>query len=179
MKIGYALMLNNECHNFIRKTQFELHQEVGIGMPRQSPHITIKSPFKIDRLDEYVTYFDHLAANTPAIDITMNSIGFFDEKVIYLEVEQKQELLDWHFKILADMKARFDVNPDPYEGESIKFHASIAGFNKREEFVRAKTFLSNLDIDLHFRAVELGLFYHLGEGESWIVQRRSLLEGQM
>ena len=39
MKIGYAILLDQETHNFIRKIQLELHQQIGIGHARQPPHI--------------------------------------------------------------------------------------------------------------------------------------------
>jgi 2'-5' RNA ligase len=64
MIIGYALMLNNECHNFIREIQLELHQVIGIGLPRQTPHITIKSPFEINDIKNHVEYIEDLSLRT-------------------------------------------------------------------------------------------------------------------
>lgn len=172
MKIGYAILLNNESHNFIRQVQLELHQETGIGLARQTPHVTIKSPFDTNQIDDFVNYLEELARRMKPIHLELEGFGHFGNKVIFLDVKKNQELEDWHGVILKELKEQFGVTPDPFEGENIKFHASIAGFNREESFQQAYDYLSQYQPKYSFSASELGLFYYLGEGKGWIVNRR-------
>ena len=172
MKIGYALMLNNESHNFIRQIQLELHQKIGIGLARQTPHITIKSPFDINEIDKYVDYIEYVAESIEPIDIDFEGFGNFGDKVIFLDVKQNQRLLDLHWRILGELAKQFGLTPHAFEGKNIKFHASIAGFNNKDSFQQALNYLSQYQPKFSFKAKELGIFYYLGEGNGWIVNRR-------
>ena len=172
MTIGFAILLNNECHNFIRKVQLEIHQQIGIGQPRQTPHITIKSPFEVNTLDAYVDYFEELANRLKPFDIEFDGFGTFGERVLYLNVKENSDLIALHANILQEVKEKFDLDPHEFEGENIKFHASIAGFDNADDFHKAEQLLSKYQPKYRFRAIELGLFYYLGAGNGWIVQQR-------
>jgi 2'-5' RNA ligase len=172
MIIGYALMLNNECHNFIREIQLELHQVIGIGLPRQTPHITIKSPFEINDIKNHVEYIEDLSLRIKPIDIEFDGFGTFGNKVIFLNVKENQELHNLHWKIIHEVKEKFNLTPHEFEGENIKFHASIAGFNNEDTFRRAYKLLSKYQPDYNFKVTELGIFYYLGEEKGWMVNRK-------
>lgn len=172
MKIGYALLLNDECHNFIRRVQLELHQALGIGLPRQTPHLTIKSPFETDDIKHHVDYLENLAAKIPPIELVFSGFGFFGQHVIFLDVQENQDLLDLHSRILREVNEKFGLTPHELEGNNVKFHASIAGFNNEEKFREAQELLMKYQPKFRCRATELGLFYYLGEGNGWIVNRR-------
>ncbi|MEM9545183.1 MAG: 2'-5' RNA ligase family protein [Bacteroidota bacterium] len=172
MTIGFALLLNNECHNFIRQMQLEIHQTTGIALPRQTPHITIKSPFEVDEVKHFVQYVEDLALNTKPIPIDFKGFGSFDDKVIFLDVMQNQKLLNLHWKILSNLKDKFGVEPHELEGENVKFHASIAGFAHHQTFLQVHDHLSQYQPRFSFTAKEMGIFLHIGEGQGWIVNRR-------
>ncbi|MEZ4994105.1 MAG: 2'-5' RNA ligase family protein [Saprospiraceae bacterium] len=173
MTIGFALMLNNECHNFIRQLQLELHQEIGIGLARQAPHITIKSPFETDDIVPHRDYLEELADSMPSLTITFDGFASFGEKVIFLNVAENSPLYELHRNLLNEVQIRFGLRPHEFEGEQIKFHASIAGFNDEIQFRQAMLYLrSNYQPHFTFRVSTLGLFYYLGEGNGWIVNRR-------
>lgn len=104
MTIGYAIMANVESHNFIRKIQLKLHQEMGTGLARQSPHVTLKSPFETDEIENHVLFLENLSKSIKPFEIELEGFGSFGEKVIYLAVKRNQELTELHQKILSDVK---------------------------------------------------------------------------
>ena len=169
MKIGYALMLNKEAHNFIRKIQLELHQEVGIGLARQAPHITIKSPFEVTAVEPHIEFLGALAKRTPPFELQLKGFQSFGQQVLFLDVVENEVLRDLHHHILQEVEVAFGEAPHAFEGENIKFHASIAGFQKEEDFEAAQDYLARYQPDFHFTAHTFGLFYYLGPGNGWIV----------
>ncbi len=175
MKIGFGILLDIPTHNFIRQLQLELHQVIGIGMPRQPPHVTFKSPFEVTEIKPYAKYFTQLAAETPAFELSLEGFGHFGEQVLFLDVQENAVLTDFHEQVLQDMRTLFDISPDPYEGSNVKFHTSIAGFQQAEQFQAAQKHIQHYQPDFSFRITELGLFYYLGPGQGWIISQRAEL----
>lgn len=172
MTIGYAIMANVESHNFIRKIQLELHQEMGSGLARQSPHVTIKSPFETDEIEDHVLYLENLSRNMKPFEMELEGFGSFSDKVIYLALKQNPKLTVLHQKILSEVKRRFDLEPHDFEGENIRFHMSVAAFENPESFHIAQLYLKKYNPKFKFKVGTLGLFYYLGNGNGWIVNRK-------
>ena len=170
-------MLQEESHNFIRKVQLELHQEIGIGLPRQTPHITIKCPFDTEEVDSYLSYFQELARNIQPFELVFKNFGYFGEQVIFLEVVATEALIQLHRQIVNDLEETFGLQPDPYDWPNVKFHASIAGFQSPKRFKAAKAYLSQYTPNFNLRITKIGVFYYLGPGQSWIVLQQYALGG--
>ncbi len=169
MKIGYALMLNREAHNFIRKIQLELHQKIGIGLARQAPHITIKSPFEVSAVVPHIGFLRALANRTPPFEVELKGFQSFSKQVLFLDVVANETLLHLHHDILQEVKTAFGEEPHEFEGKHIKFHASIAGFQGAVDYEAAQEYLSDYQPHFRFKAHTFGLFYYLGPGNGWIV----------
>ena len=172
MKIGFAIMLSNEAHNFIRNTQLDLHLQVGTGLARQAPHITIKSPFDIEDITPYQKYLHQLSQSIQPFEVRCQGFGHFGQNVLFLDVAENEELKALHWRILNELEVKFGQKPHQFEGENVKFHASIAGFNQPDLFEKANSFLSGQEPDFTFMAKTFGLFYYLGSGNGWIVNSR-------
>ncbi|CAH1000846.1 hypothetical protein LEM8419_01914 [Neolewinella maritima] len=172
MTLGYAILLDHTVHNFVRAVQLELHQALGVRLARQTPHITIKSPFETDTIEGHISYLEDLAARIAPFELAFNGFGSFGDKVLFLDVKESPTLLDLHHGILRDVKTRFGLSPHAFEGPNIKFHTSIAGFDTSEGFQQARDLLTPYQPSYTFQARELGLFYYLGEGNGWIINRR-------
>lgn len=172
MTIGYAIMANVECHNFIRKVQLELYLEAGAGLARQSPHITIKSPFETSEIEDHVAYLESLSESIQSFEVELDGFGSFGEKVIYLAVKPNRKLRNMHQKILSEVNMRFGLIPHEFEGENIVFHMSVAGFDNSESFYKAQLYLRKYNPQFRYSINTLGLFYYLGENNGWIVNRK-------
>lgn len=172
MKIGYGILLDTATHNFVRKLQLELHQETGIGLARQPPHITLKSPFDIEDISSFSEHLSRLASKLSSFAIEIQGFGTFGERVLYLDVLPNKRLDNLHELILNEMNSNFDIPPGEFEGPNIKFHISIAGFQKAAHFQAAQQYIGRYQPAFSFPLTELGLFYYLGPGQSWIVSQR-------
>lgn len=178
MTIGYAIMANDECYNFVRKIQLELHQEMGTGLARQSPHVTIKSPFETDEIEDHVLYLESLSNSIKSFELELEGFGSFGENVIFLAVKKSQKLMELHQKILSEVKAHFGLEPHDFEGENIRFHMSVAGFDSSESFHSAQLYLKKYNPKFKYKIETLGLFYYLGNGNGWIVNRKISIGSQ-
>ena len=172
MTIGFALLLNHETHNFIRQIQVELNHQFGYRISRQYPHVTIKSPFEIDRLESFVDYLENLARNISPFEVQLKGFNHIGEKVLFLDVAENAYLTNLHHQILSDLEAQFGVPPHEFEGKNIHFHASIAGYSSTEDFHRAYDYLHKYQPDFTFLVKSLGIFYHLGGDDGWMVLRK-------
>jgi 2'-5' RNA ligase len=178
MQIGFGILLEHEPHNFIREYQLKFHHELSILPGRQNPHITFKSPFKVHDIEAYVDYFDQLARETQPFEVKINGVGDFDQKILFLDVEENQATNSLHVNVLKQMKDQFNIDPDPLEGENMHFHASIAELPTKDAFIEAKEMLENEAPKFRFWVKEFGIFYHLGGDHSWIIFRRMPIGGE-
>ncbi|MEL7120977.1 MAG: 2'-5' RNA ligase family protein [Bacteroidota bacterium] len=177
MQIGFALLLNNEVFNFVRTLQLELHLELGVHLSRQPPHITIKSPFEASNITPFVAYLEKIAQTTSPFEITIDGFGNFGNQVLFLEVLENPTLTQLHHTIINDFQQAFMIAPDQYEGANVKFHVSIAGFNETELFQQAQEYISAHKAEFSLQINQLGIFYYLGPGQSWIINRKIRLLG--
>ncbi len=174
MKIGFAILLDNESHNYARKLELELCKNFGLcwGL-KQSPHITIKAPFETEELDPFIEYLEDLAKEIVPFEIELAGFNYFEPKTIFLDVKENPKLKELHSHILKDMKEKFGIEPNEFEGENVKFHSTIALEDVTEEkFKKAKEYLKKYTPNFKFKAKTLGLFYYLGDDAGWIIIRR-------
>ena len=179
MKIGFAVLLDDESHNFARKIEFELCNKFGLcwGL-KQSPHITIKAPFNTRKIEPFVNYLENLAKQTQPFDIELDGFDYFEPKVIFLNVRENAKLKELHSKILKDLKEKFSIVPHALEGKSIRFHSTVALEDvTKKKFREAKKYLKNYHPRFKFKANSFGIFLYLGKEAGWIIIRRVKLNG--
>lgn len=174
MDIGFAILLDDECHNYSRKLELELCEKFGLcwGL-KQSPHITIKAPFETEKLNPFVEYLENLVKEISQFEIELEGFNHFGNKVLFLDVKENKKLKDLHFRILDDLQNKFNIQPHELEGDNVKFHSTIAtGDVTSEKFSKAKKYLEKYHPKFKFTARTLGIFYYLGEEAGWIIVRR-------
>lgn len=175
-RIGYAILLDDESHNYAREVELDLSLkfQTRAGL-RQSPHITIKPPFFVDDISTHVKYFDQLAKSLKPFKIEIEGFDFFEPKVIFLNVKKNSRLNEIHQKIIKDLQKKYKIEFNPQtEGENVRFHSTVALSDLSEEkFFEAKKYLSKKKPKFSFKAKTLGLFYHLSPEEGWIIYRRA------
>lgn len=177
MKIGFAILLDQYGHNLVRSTQLELHQRFGVHLARQSPHITVKTPFDVEVLPPYIDYLKEVAESWEPFVISIDGFDSFGEQVIFLNVSQNPVLKALHEHLLSGLKSKFDIDAHEYEGQNVRFHASITAADTEERFKQAMTYLKKSNPNFTFRATTLGVFYYLGSGNGWIINHKVELGG--
>lgn len=174
MNIGFAILLEDECHNYARKLELALCEKLGLcwGL-KQNPHITIKAPFETDKLEPFAEYLESLAKEIAPFKVELEGFNYFGKKVIFLDVKENSQLSKLHFRILKDVQNKFHIKPHKLEGKNVKFHSTIAtGDVTEEKFDKAKQYLKKYHPKFKFTANTFGIFYYLGEDAGWIIVRR-------
>lgn len=175
-RIGYAILLDDESHNYAREMELDLSLKFNTraGL-RQSPHITIKTPFFVDDLQSQIEYFDSLAHSIKPFKIHLQGFDYFEPNVIFLNVQKNRTLNELHQKIIHELQSEYKIEPDPStESDNVRFHSTLALNDLSEEnFYEAKKYLSNKQPQFSFQAKTLGLFYYLSPEEGWIIYRRT------
>ena len=179
MHVGYAILLDDESHNFARQIELELCDKFQLcwGL-KQSPHITIKAPFNARRIEPFVKYLDSLAQQTQPFEIELDGFDYFEPKVIFINVKENAKLKKLHFKILKDLKEKFNIKPHPLEGTSVRFHSTVALEDvTKKKFREAKKYLKKYNPRFRFKVKSFGIFLYLGKDAGWIIVKRVKLNG--
>lgn len=176
VRIGFAILLDDESHNFARKIELDLCKKFNLcwGL-KQSPHITIKRPFDIDKIEPFLNYIEDLTQNFHPFEIEIDGFGYFEgeKNVIFLDVKESPKLKEIQMKILSDLKNNFNIQPYDIELNGWKFHATLATEDVcKEKLVKAKEYLKQFKPKFKFLAKTIGVFYYLGKEVGWIIIRR-------
>lgn len=174
MRIGFAILLDDKTHNYARTLELELCHKFNLcwGL-KQSPHITIKSPFETDKIKPFIKYLDDLAKEITPFEIELDGFGTFGPNTIFLDVKENSHLKKLHFRIIEDLKKKFSIQPNIFEGENVKFHSTLATNDiTNEKFIQADEYLKRYHPNFKFKAQKIGVFYYLGEDAGWIVIKK-------
>ncbi len=180
MRIGFAILLDDESHNFARQMELELCEKCGLcwGL-RQSPHITIKGPFDTDELEPFAKYLENFAKHFEPFEIELDGFNYFEGKsnVIFLDVKENPRLKEIQSKIISDLRKKFHIEPYEIEFNGWKFHSTLATVDvSKEKLAKAKKYLKQFHPRFKFLAKTIGIFYYLGEEAGWVIAKRIQLK---
>lgn len=170
MKIGFAILVNDEIFNYARNLELKISKKFNtiFGL-KQSPHITIKTPFEVENIQPFEEYLENLSKEISSFNININGIGFFEPKVVYMNVEESKDLRNLYNRVKKDMKTNLNIKCN----EDMIFHSTLAYKDLSEEnFHEVKKYLKNINPCFKFRFTTLGLFYNLSEDDGWIIFKR-------
>lgn len=165
MQVGYGIIMEGAVFNFMRKIEIDLYDRFGFknGM-QQGPHITVKPPFEVQQISEYVEYLEVLCEKIEPLEIELEGFNSFGKKVIYMDVKNTEILSKIYETISSDLNIHV-------ENEEMIFHGTLA-YNdiKEEDFDKAYKYL-NEKFKPKFKVVakKIGLFYKLPEDNGWII----------
>jgi len=175
MRIGFAVLLNDETHNFARNIELELCKKFGFcwGL-KQSPHITIKPPFETDDLEKFENYLEKKAKEISSFNIEIDGFDYFkNPNVIFLNIKENKRIKQLQEDIRDELKNEHNITPTELEGDVWRFHSSVALKDvDKKKLNEALTYLKNKKAKFKFKANTLGLFYFLGEDKGWIIIKR-------
>ena len=172
MQLGFAILLPDDVHNAVRRWQLQIARACGSNPAlKQYPHITLKQPFHARELEPVEAYFDELVRSTSPLRVEVDGVDrFYEDDVVFLDVQPSPELDRLRLDILRDLGTRFRVKPRDVEGEEYRFHATLAYSLPAGTFDRAWSTVAQVDAHFRFDADALGLFYYTGE--EWILYKR-------
>ena len=132
MKACFALLLDNEMHNYSRKLAFDFHKKYNTGFisARLPQHITLGPVFEVNSIEEVESYFDYVGENLKPFEVLLTEVDlkiFGDEEeglgVIWMDIKESKELRALHnsiYKYITEHSWDTDNN-DKYH-----FHSTIA-----------------------------------------------------
>lgn len=170
MKIGFGIIVNNEVFNFTRESQIDLFQRFNTSYGlRQSPHITIKTPFETEDVEVFDSYLKKIAEKLTPFELCISGIGYFEPSVVYLAIKESKELRGLYEKINQDFQRDFEMDIN----EEMIFHLTLAYKDlTKQNFRNIKKYLKEKDPQFCFTVNTLGLFYFLPDEDSWILYKR-------
>jgi|YelNatPaOPRAMG01_1025707.scaffolds.fasta_scaffold09679_5 2'-5' RNA ligase len=175
IKIGIALLVPEDYALFVRKQEIYLAKKYNtIRGLLQPPHITVKWPFSVESIKPFEEYCESLAKEIIPFKIYIEGYGFFEKpRVIFLKVKSSDKLNKLHLKILHDLKEKFGVKKNKFEGTPhLQFHTTLAYEDIDEEnFNKAKEELKNAKQPRwSFVFDSIGLFRFTGE--EWVIHKK-------
>ena len=170
-EIAYVILVSDEVHNTMSRLQIDILKEYGVNPAlKAAPHITLKLGFEAPELSPFERYFDELAREIEPFEIRMKGIGFFDEGILFMDVERSPRLEELRRRILNDLFEQHGIRPYPLEGERYHFHATFAYGLSKPDFARARERFRELQVEFRFVLDTVALFCHTGE--EWIAYKR-------
>jgi 2'-5' RNA ligase len=176
-EIAYVILVSDEVHNYMSKLQLDIFKRYGANPGiKASPHITLKLGFNVSNIEPFEQYFDQLVDEIEPFEICLRNIGFFDEGIIFMDVEHNPQLETLRRRILNDLSEQHGIKPYPLEGDRYHFHATLAYGMSKHDFARARIKLKDLKVEFRFVLETLGLFCQTGDDlYEWITYKRSVL----
>jgi len=166
MRCTFALLVNDEIHNYIRKKAVEINRLIGCGFfaSQLPPHISLKQPFEIDDIDKAEKYFDVFSKKIQPIKIKIDSIYNW-KNIIGLNVVENAELRNAHKILNIDLKEIFRNSSALHNGNSYHFHATIsmggiARSQHKSEFIEAYEKVKDENLNFEFMANKIVMFYN-------------------
>ncbi|MBZ9689713.1 2'-5' RNA ligase family protein [Clostridium estertheticum] len=132
MKACFALLVDNEIHNYSRNLAFAFDRKYNTGFISASlpQHITLGPVFEVKNIEEVENYFDYVAKNLKPFEVLITDIDLKilgDEEagfgIIWMNIKESIELRELHntiYKYITEHSWDTDNN-DKYH-----FHSTIA-----------------------------------------------------
>jgi 2'-5' RNA ligase len=190
MKAAFALLVDHNAHNVIRKLAVDMHSKYHIGFLASllPPHVSLKQPFSVSNLPALEAYFDQLAETIQPFEITLTRLALqvssFDDDelgILWLDVQENRILRDLHDRINRELSERFENTAAPFDGAEYHFHATVElGGQPAEVYRRIYAEYEHIEVDLRFTAKEIAMFYYddLGSGPGAFITYKILPVGK-
>ncbi len=169
MKTAFALLVDHDAHNFIRKLAVDVHSKYQIDFLASllPAHVSLKQPFEISSLPEAEAYFDQLAQSIQPFDVTLThlelQIGSIDGDelgILWLDVQETPTLRALHDRINRELSERFENTNAPFDGPDYHFHATVElGRPPVEVYRKIYAEYEQVKVNLTFTAREIVMFY--------------------
>jgi 2'-5' RNA ligase len=179
VEIAWVLPVSNEAGNHVRKLQFGILDRYGVNDGvKASPHVTVKMGYsiKLSDIESYSGYLEEVARETAPFEISIKGLGFFDEGIVFLGVENTDRLESFRRKMLVDLSKRFGIEPYPIEVDHFRFHVTLARGLSKGDIRNAYRDLEGQEPEFHFASDVLELVCYTGD--QWVTYRRAKLCGR-
>lgn len=173
MYVCFALLLDYEVHNKVRKIIHRLIQELKVGIESSllPQHISLKQSFFVSEVAEIEGYFDELALSLNSFEVAFKAIDLINMKnrenetqVLWLDIQENQELREIHDRLNSDLMNKFQIQKSGFDGDAFHFHSTLAyGYNQYNQLSEMKTKLDEEFNEISYQVKDIALFYSVDE----------------
>jgi len=126
MYLWIGLGIDKENENFIReycreKKKKYVVNEQSFTLPQ---HISLKTSFDTDNYQEIINELKRLFSDSQKMNLKVQDIEMVPG-VIWLNIEEKTELRNYHNLILKFLKEKYSIDKTGFDGDSFKFHSTL------------------------------------------------------
>ncbi|MEW5983873.1 MAG: 2'-5' RNA ligase family protein [Acidobacteriota bacterium] len=175
-EIAYAILVNDEVHQFVNRMQTDVVRTCRVRpLLHETPHITLKLGFRVSAFEPFEAYLETLARETDPFEIGVRDVGFFDEGIIFLDVEPNAAFERLRHRILRDLSERHGIEPYAIEGDQFHPHVTVAFGLSSHDVEHAKAVFGGAGARFHFMLEALGLLCQTST--QWVTRKRANLTG--
>jgi 2'-5' RNA ligase len=135
---------------------------------KSPPHITLFPPFKWqpERLEILSCSLSTFAASQSSIPVALDSFGAFPPRVIYIQVDRSNALLDLHQWLLEHLETSIQLTDSREKSRPYAPHMTVAFRDlTKENFKLAWKEFKDRSLHFEFTATHLTLLKH--DGQRW------------
>lgn len=168
-------LLENEIHGIKEMIRQKFRVQ---GAFRSKAHITLQMPFNlpIKKENEFLKYLNRELIGKKAFEIKLNDYGNFEPRVIFIKVDENEELNFLQKSIERFMK-NFQVFSSTYKNNGFTPHITVAFRDlKKPTFHEIWEEVKNREFKEVFIADTITIFKH--NGESWDVFKEIKLDNR-
>jgi len=175
MRYYLGCTLKPEVIELHRSLVERISKRFGESMVKQerTPHITLKSPFGSNSPEEIKSFLERFLKFclplTKNLNFSINELGFFPGKAVYLSVCPSQRLVCFHRRLLDSIY----FERDEYDTPEKKHHITLVGKEAREKLSDIYDFVCGTRINLESCVDNLTLF-RKSDGLTYVEESYSL-----
>lgn len=143
--IGLGIDENNEkeIRKYCRKINEKYKvNEQSFTLPQ---HISLKTSFETDDYQEIIKELKGLFSESPKMNLKVVNVEMVPG-VIWLNIEEKIELRNYHNLILKFLKEKYNIDKIGFDGETFKFHSTL--FQDVDNKAKVSKLFKNIDKDI-------------------------------
>lgn len=173
-QLAIVIPLADEAGHDATKLQIEILRKYGRNPGLDAwPHITLKMGFTATDTAPFENYIGQLAGEVPPFEISIKNFDFFDEGILFLDVEDNPALEKLRQRVLSDLSELYGIQAEAIEGGRFRFHVTLAyGLSSRDFGEMQKSYASR-QIQFKFKARHIDLFCHAGQ--QWVTLKSATL----
>lgn len=142
------------------------------GALRSEAHITLHMPFlwPNKRLEELVTLIETIASQSSYFEIETNSFGFFEPRVVYIDIIKTNALKEIQNNLNSLMRNKLNLKNSNYKDDIFNPHITI-GFRdlKKQIFPSAKEYFESCSFKTSWTQTNISLLEY--KTERWNINK--------
>lgn len=152
-----AILPSSQIQEQIRALKNEVAERFNSKMALRSPgHITLHMPFrwKDKKKTILMEMMGKLNEEIVPFEVELNGFGFFEPRVVYVNVEENEPLREFHKRVVHHCRTDLKIFNSNYKNKVFRPHITIAfrdlkkpKFNEARAYFKERKFLTKLEVE--------------------------------